>query len=506
MFQISWEKFSTFFRRLRFWTKKPPKNDPDASIALQLPPELVGHIMAIVVHNHFFADSILYPRSYAWIKLCHICRSWRQIALGCPVLWSYIDTRWDTLVSELILRSQSASLTVCVCLQDICAPSGVISINKALGEMHRIKELHLIGHEMDLHYPDLQIPLEAPRLEVLSLESLDRSIFAVPRKLLKTTKGLADRLTSLSLTNISMASIPFNRQIRSLQYLRIFPKTICHTNLSDIITVLSLCPDLTEFEYISRTNIVVPSAAETRTVNLHRLRNLRLSTNTTASIFLLNHIHAPLNICLSISGVCALETYEPLSIPQRYLLGYEFLRIRIGHTHTDDAFSLSTSAKYGHSGEPHRDTMEVYIEKNGFRTLSAALSDLLPRIRHVELNDHELIRNEGAYDSFITTLHSVEILNISFKWLKPAMSLIYSMSGSSTGITCPNLRTLILQVVILEFEIDMVFVELTSFLRSRNDSSAHQMVLDLSLCRGISPGHVQIDIMRSLVELLILPE
>ncbi|TDL19498.1 hypothetical protein BD410DRAFT_876473 [Rickenella mellea] len=479
------------------------------SIALQLPPELVGDIMAIVAQNQFLTDSLLLPRSsrYAWIKLCHICQSWRQIALGCPILWSYIDTRWDLLVNELIRRSHTVPLTVFVWFEDKCTSSGVIAINKALVEMHRIKELHLIANNLDLYFPGLRLPLKAPLLEVLSLESAYQT--NIPGTLIESTDIATNRLRSLSLTNITMAAIPSNPKIlRPLQYLRIFPKAIRTTPISEVLTVLAFCPELIEFEYYSHLNVIhdVAALAETRIVNLRHLRRFRLSTNDPASLALLNHISIPHNVSLCISGNRPSLLFSRPNFPPSLLVACNSLIINVASGDRGEGFILSTSTKCGGEYEPY--ALELFTQTSYFHMYSSNPSNVVPRIRYIELSDSDdaPFRMEKAYHDILRSVPLVETLKGSFKRPGPAITLIGALSESMAGRLCPNLRILNLQLVVPEFQTEAILQELRFLLRSRIETSAPLTVLDLSGCTGITPNHGQVHLIRSLVETLILPE
>ncbi|TDL19497.1 hypothetical protein BD410DRAFT_830304 [Rickenella mellea] len=496
------------FRRLRFWTRRSPKNNPDVTPALQLPPELVGHIMTIVVQNQFLTYSRTLPRSsrYTWIKLCHICQCWRQIALGCPMLWSYIDTRWDALVKQLILRSHTAPLTVFVWFTNASTHSVIDNI---LGEMHRIKELHLVGNKLDLILPRLRLPLKAPFLEVLTLECLYQSSMPAMPRLLEISENSTNYLTSLTLAGITTGTIPSDPGILScLQYLRIFPKTSGITPLSEIITVLTFCPELIEFHYSAPSNVIGYSDGETRTVNLRHLRRLRISTNNTASILVLNYLTVPPDISLYISAIYGSNVPQPLVIPTTYLTTYNSL---IVHTSTPirlkaEVLSPATSEHRGHDRTYTPNMLEMKINALAFDTIPTILSGLLPQLRHVELKELTEFRHEESCRLFLMSLHCVESLKASCKSGGPAKTLISELSESANGLLCPSLHILSLQFVMLEPRVDVFFGALASLLRNRNDSLARLTMLDLSGCSGIPSDHIQIDIMRSLVELLILPE
>lgn len=78
-----------------------------------------------------------HPCHYQWIKISHVCRRWRQVALGYRKLWTYIPLGVaDEWIEILLYRSQQAALSVSTRL-DHGYP-----VPKVLAEhMHRIRNL-----------------------------------------------------------------------------------------------------------------------------------------------------------------------------------------------------------------------------------------------------------------------------------------------------------------------------------------------------------------------------
>ncbi|TDL13987.1 hypothetical protein BD410DRAFT_797407, partial [Rickenella mellea] len=264
----------------------------DASFALRLPPEIVGAIMTTLVQDLFFSD--IHKTECLWIKVGHICRYWRQIALECPNVWSYIDTRRTALVKELVRRSNSAPLIVYVWLQAHRTVPDVLAINQALGEMHRIRELSIIGDMMDFHFPCIRLPFKAPRLKTLMLTSLERS--NAPMKLLDTSTSC---LRNVFLYHTTIPPEP--TLLRGLQDLTIYALNSPPSHMSKLLSILELCPELVEFNYSGLFDGFRHSAAEMRVVTLPRLRNICMAVDSNAAMFLLNCLIVQSDVALSIS-------------------------------------------------------------------------------------------------------------------------------------------------------------------------------------------------------------
>lgn len=53
------------------------------------------------------------PGDLSWIALSHVCTYWRDIALSCALLWTFIPTDVSTGMTKIFLaRSSGASLSI----------------------------------------------------------------------------------------------------------------------------------------------------------------------------------------------------------------------------------------------------------------------------------------------------------------------------------------------------------------------------------------------------------
>ena len=74
----------------------------DAPIS-RLPPEVLSLVF-------LWTASLSSPKT-SWIRITHVCRQWRDVALQCPTLWTNITPQHpDTFVSMCLQRSAAASL------------------------------------------------------------------------------------------------------------------------------------------------------------------------------------------------------------------------------------------------------------------------------------------------------------------------------------------------------------------------------------------------------------
>ena len=167
-----------------------------------LPPEILTRIF------HFLAldepPSFINP-NLGWIKATHVCRLWRQVALGDSTLWARISgiPLNTKLIFEMLARARNAQLDIDIDLQ--------VGGNPAPELLH-VLPLHL-SHTRELRLHNLSelhsdgilriYRQEAPTLEHFELEVSVTSLITF-RELSGTTlfKGRAPNLRTLNLFQV----------------------------------------------------------------------------------------------------------------------------------------------------------------------------------------------------------------------------------------------------------------------------------------------------------------
>ncbi len=76
-----------------------------------LPPEILAWVFHLLVHEEW---PLTGSRNLGWIKVTHVCRHWRQVALDNSSLWARIwdfsvNTKW---ISEILARAKNAPLDI----------------------------------------------------------------------------------------------------------------------------------------------------------------------------------------------------------------------------------------------------------------------------------------------------------------------------------------------------------------------------------------------------------
>ncbi|KAI0044104.1 hypothetical protein FA95DRAFT_303822 [Auriscalpium vulgare] len=175
-------------------TVEGPSPDPRCHID-GLPAECLGLIFAICVED----DPPENPEdgsghSLGWITVTHVCRRWRDVALGYPQLWTLVAFNLgDAWAQEMVARSQSAALLMYPKV-DSLSDIGIDIIAKSV---HRVKELDFgVVDEYDTMLALVQqLTKPALQLEDLTLYAVD-DLLPIPDEFLG---GSAPRLRTLSL-------------------------------------------------------------------------------------------------------------------------------------------------------------------------------------------------------------------------------------------------------------------------------------------------------------------
>jgi len=91
-------------------------NLPFPDVSRRLPAELLASIFTCIAHDSYI-ESI--PTAPSWVNVSYVCHYWRDVALNCPTLWSYIPATTQRWAEELLARSQMAPLRISLQVTDI---------------------------------------------------------------------------------------------------------------------------------------------------------------------------------------------------------------------------------------------------------------------------------------------------------------------------------------------------------------------------------------------------
>ncbi|TDL20597.1 hypothetical protein BD410DRAFT_899500 [Rickenella mellea] len=463
-----------------------------------LPHEIVGDIMSMIVHDQFSLHSKHRTdgKAYTWFpQALHVCRYLRSVALECSPIWSYIDTSWPHLVGELLRRSRSAPLTAVVQLNENGDPTTPDNqaIQLVLEEMHRVKSLQF--HENLV-------------VTSLNLSYLPTGLFGNPASKIKDMN-----LKRLFVFNVR---VPTELQIlRGLQYLKInrcsrpehFVEPIPNvSSVSQIVGVLSQCPDLIEFEYNDYEDLDIPMAgSDTRLapVALPHLRRIDLTLNANSSVCILRHLVVPPEVLVYISGQFTLNFDAP--IPPTYLLGFKTIKADMGQS-----FFIEAETEMGYillDLIPSTWSWEYM-----FRAVPQLFGVVLSQLESFELDEcHFLSSERGSFcevwKSLLSSFTNLQYLRLSLSLSYVLVGLMDALGETNSGqcLICPILRELVLEVDCPTIPPPPVWEKTILCLRSRGEMHSRLAALDVSACKRVQPDTEQVRILASLVDSLLLP-
>ena len=106
----------------------------------RLPTDLLESIFIRLACDNFCGDA---PRVGRWVHISHVSSHWRNVALNCPILWSYILFTSQYWIDVFLAISAQAPLKLWIDVHyqvDSCKLSEFI--DKILEHAERIEELH----------------------------------------------------------------------------------------------------------------------------------------------------------------------------------------------------------------------------------------------------------------------------------------------------------------------------------------------------------------------------
>jgi hypothetical protein len=207
-----------------------------------LPPEILARVF------HFLA---LEERNLGWIRATHVCRFWRQVALGDSSLWvtiSGIPPTNTELISEMLARASHAPLDINI---DLAGASGQEVLLMFPPHLSHTSKLRLYGLSM-LHSDSVRdiYSREASALEHFELRVLDTSLIIFWNRGGTTLfKGQAPRLRTLFLSQVLIPWSLIPRGQLTQLTIGLFREVSVydvpsHRNLYQLIDLLVNCPEL----------------------------------------------------------------------------------------------------------------------------------------------------------------------------------------------------------------------------------------------------------------------
>jgi F-box-like len=257
-----------------------------------LPPEILARVFHLLVLEE---PPFTGRQNLGWIRVTHVCRHWRQVALDDSSLWAKIwgiptNTKW---ISEMLARAKNAPLDVE--FNAITRPSREALL---MIPPHLSHTRHLRFHNLSTRHHDSVRGIyscEAPALEhfELTFTAYSPIIFQdlggnMP------FKGYSPRLRTFSLTQVVIPwSLVPRGQLTQL-------KIVCHDedagppgDLNQFIDLLVNCPSLEILALESCLPSQLTEFSHGRTIHLLYLSSLRLCGSTSRITSMLKMLKPP---------------------------------------------------------------------------------------------------------------------------------------------------------------------------------------------------------------------
>ena len=239
----------------------------------------------------------LTPTLPSWVNISYVCRQWRNVALNCAALWTYIfivSPRWT---EELLVRSKDASLKLHV-NQDLQGQGfrAPCFVGQVVNHIERIQELRLslpyVAREDHL-FSQLSSP--APRLQILEIWAPNASSGWVLPSVLFNGETPALRILELSYCPVAWYSFKLSG-LTTLGLFRVPARF--RQNTGDLLATLRCMQNLTRLylhdALASSAGFLSTAASRTfQNFNLPHLSRLAISAPLSTVIALMSCANIP---------------------------------------------------------------------------------------------------------------------------------------------------------------------------------------------------------------------
>jgi hypothetical protein len=252
-----------------------------------LPPEILARIFHLLVLEE---PPLSGGQSLGWIRVTHVCRHWRQVALDDLSLWARIwgvpkNTKW---ISEMLARAKSAPLDIefnAVTAEALLMISSHLSHTRQLRFHTSCMSMHPTENVRGIY------SCEAPALEHFEF-TVNAYHTITFRDML--FKGHAPRLRTFALSRVVIpwSFIP-RGQLTQLKIASPNEDLYSPGDLNQLIDLLVNCPALEILELDSCLPSQLTELPHGRTIHLPHLSRLRLCGSTSRIMNMLKMLKLP---------------------------------------------------------------------------------------------------------------------------------------------------------------------------------------------------------------------
>ncbi|KAF8555346.1 hypothetical protein OG21DRAFT_1507762 [Imleria badia] len=262
------------------------------SFVSRLPTEILATIFILCARDYHSEDQNHSPPT--WLNVSYVCYHWREVALNCPTLWTYVSTMPHRWTEEFLDRSKKAILKIRIKLLYVYhVPQWWNSVEKAMHHVERIQELSLDLPGTHSNKVLLMLSSRAPCLQNLKISLRDYP----SESPVVLFDGDTPALRALELSNCPVPLSSFKLSgLTTLKLCRVPPRL--RHNIEELLATLSCMQDLVQL-YLDRaltnaTGFVFNAAFNTlQKIYLPHLSRLLIAAPLSTLTALLSCVNVP---------------------------------------------------------------------------------------------------------------------------------------------------------------------------------------------------------------------
>jgi len=271
----------------------------------RLPPEMLAKIFSFRA-----VESAESPNPLEWIRISHVSRHWRAVALDCPSLWGNLVFSRPKWSEEMLKRSKMASLVVKADLTCI-TPRIFEAVRLALLHGPRIHELQLRAASATIErLLTTDSSFEAPMISSLSLSVPRNTRFGTDEGFTIPAAVLSGETPYLKRVELQKCNISWDSSLLSgLTHLKIHDVTAtARPTTQQLMNALERMPALEVLDFQDALPLSpgagAPDSPPDRVIDLAQLTHLAVTSTVPECVNLVSRITIPANarVHLSCSG------------------------------------------------------------------------------------------------------------------------------------------------------------------------------------------------------------
>lgn len=437
----------------------------------RLPPELLSEILVRGVMDDDSRHTVEYYYSHIpWIRLSHVCRHFRAVALSTPRFWSYLRLAKSQVFTELLARSKAAPLHIKARVDSgTNRPDRILALEMLLPHSHRIKELYIEGPSRHVQLFCLKTVSPFDTLEKLELTAPSDSYDYMSDYAIRVPAFvpiLASSAAPPRLRHLKLQRFPFRWDDLIFSSPALTTLVVAGNNSTNnrdtsppdvgsfdalFSALAAVAPRLEVLEIedaIPRQGLIVTNPVQLpiplRIITLTSLKSIRLAGNAIYVAHLLNHISSPPTASLHVrirDDVGGKELVQSVATHMSERLPFLSLHITArglqplivsGWTHLDTSGDALLQVSFASAGS--HDLLPQFIQNSG---------PLFLRVQELKI--------AGIFSSFVKWTNifprfpSVRTLAVEgHPWddILPALTALRRLQDGRLFVAMPSLRAL----------------------------------------------------------------